>query len=105
MIFVDEASRDGKSASLKTTECYGLRRIDPYIALCFIRAENTEIFYLLHLIKFANSQFIFAIKGSKLAIRHEEIQNLNSTNRGKFLHLPFYGAIHGAIFPGLCKDM
>jgi len=53
--------------------------IGPCIALCFIPTENTGVFYLPHMIKFANFEFIFPIRGPKLARKHEEIYNLSGT--------------------------
>jgi len=77
------------------------------IAPCFTRTKNNEIFYLPHMIKFAHSKFILAIKGPKLTRKQEEMQNLYTTqNRGNFLHLFFDGAIHGSILPDqVCKGL
>jgi len=48
------------------------------IALQFIPRKNTRIYCFLPMIKFANSKFIFGVRGLKIVGRDEEIQNLHS---------------------------
>jgi len=54
------------------------------LLLLVLSLGKNGIFYLPHIIKLANSKFIFAIKGPKLARRGEEIQNLHNTIEGNF---------------------
>ncbi len=56
-------------------KCALVTMIDSLIALYFTFGENTRIFYLSPMIKFANSKFIFAMTGPTLAQEGEEIQN------------------------------
>jgi len=45
----------------------------------YIPVQNIGIFNFPHMIKFANFEFIFAIRGPKLARRHEEIYNFRGS--------------------------
>jgi len=60
----------------------------------FILVEYIEIFYLPPMIKIANSKFILAIKGPKLARRGDEIKKIYmAKSREQFLHSSLNGAI------------
>jgi len=51
------------------------RIIEPLTVAYFTPRENIRIFYLPPVIKFANSEFIYAINGLKLGRENEEIQH------------------------------
>jgi len=57
----------------------GQRGLTPLLPYKLFLEKSTRIFYLPHLIKFVNFEFIFTIKGPSLARRGEELQNLCNT--------------------------